>query len=115
MGNACTSVFYSFQTTTIHEPEDVEKLLARPYLSKEIHDIFIEESWFTNETVVTNLFLVLDTVSHYNFYIFSKNKGPLRLKTKEVAGKIASLNKGTVYIRKSDPITYKYYDAIFVL
>jgi hypothetical protein len=115
MGNACTSVFYTFQTTTIHEPEDLAKLLARPYLANETHDVFIHESWFINETVMFNLFLFLNTVEHFQIYIFSKNPGPLSLKTKEVAGKIASLSKGTVYIRRIDPITSKYYDAIFVL
>lgn len=114
MGNACTSVFYNFQTTTIHEPEDLAKLLARPHLNKEIHDIFIEESWFINETVVFNLFLFLNTVEHFQFYIFSKKPEPLRLKTKEIAGKMASIGKGTVYIRRIDPIILKYYDTVFV-
>lgn len=114
MGNACTSVV-NHHRTSILDPSDFTNLLARTSLSNEYHDIFIYEPWLTDKTFVFNLMLLLQTVGHFDFYIVSHTVGHVAGTTKEVATQAAQLGNGMVYIRKRDPITLEYYDAIFVL
>lgn len=115
MGNACTSVFYRFHTTSILDPSDITDLLARSHLSSEYHDIFIHESWLADKTLVFNLMLLLRTVDHFDFYIISDTVGHVTGTTKEFALQAAQLRNGVVYIRKMNPVTLQNYDAIFVL
>lgn len=114
MGNACTSVFYRFHTTSILDPSDITALLARTYLSSEHHDIFIHESWLTDKTVVFNLMLLLQTVDQFDFYIISNTTDRITGITKEVATQAAQLGNGSVYVRKTNPVTLRKFDVFFV-